>query len=585
MLRDSLKDILQANRFSAAILFLLLVVHSLSEILGVGMVMPFLEIITDSSSTDSLRFLQPLIEKFPPQHTIMLVSGLMAGLFILRNLLLILQTAYSAWFVSHLRYSWTMGIMRKYMHAVYSYHVSQKQGVLLNNLIKEPSIAAKSIFSVIEFFSQILLITLLYVLLLVVNWQVTMVITVGGALLLSLVLRTANRYSTSVGKRQLALNQEVTAIGAESINGVRQIKIFSSENVTFKRLDAKLRELIRIIIKYRIIIQLPLVATEIVVICGIFALLLFVQYFTEIAILDIVPTIGVFVLALRRLIPAFSNLFSSRMNINTYLPSLELVHGLNNNVIETENLDNGEPVSSLESDIVFDNVFFRYDHDQPLFEGLTFTIPRGQITALVGLSGSGKSTIIDLLTGFYKSQQGTIGINGMDIKEISMNSWRSLVGYVSQDTYLFSASVRDNILMGKPSATEEEVLEAGRKANADEFIRSLPDGYETFLGERGLNLSGGQRQRIALARALIRDPQVLILDEATSSLDRESERFIQKAIDSFAGLKTVIIISHRLVTVQNANRIFVLEKGQIVEQGRFDELVNTEGRFHELSGT
>ena len=583
MLTDSLRETLKTNRAAVMILFLLLVGCSLCETLGVGMVMPFLAIITDSSSSDSLRFLKPLVSKFPPEYRMVLVGGLMAALFLFKNIFLILKTVYSTRLVNRLRHTWTMGIMGKYVHAVISYHVSQKQGVLLNNLTREPNIAARSIFSVIEYFSQILLITLLYALLLIVNWQATLVITVFGGLLLGLVLRAANRYSTSVGNRQLALNQETTAICAESINGVRQMKIFSSENETLQRLDVKLRELIRIIVKYRIVVSLPRAVTESFVVCGIVALLFFIRYSTEIAIPDIVPTIGLFIVALQRLIPTFSMLFSSRMNINTYLPSLELVHRLNKEVIETEDLDKGEPVSSLVSDIEFDNVFFRYDPNQPLFDGLTFTIPWGRTTALVGASGSGKSTVIGLILGFHKAQQGMIGINGVDIKRIRMNSWRALVGYVSQETYLFGASARDNICMGKPSATEEEVYEAARKANAHEFLAGLPQGYETILGEQGLNISGGQRQRIALARALIRDPQVLILDEATSSLDRESERFVQETIESLAGHKTVLIISHRLATVQNADWIFILEDGRIVEQGKFDALIDGQGRLQELT--
>ena len=549
------------------------------------MIMPVLEIVTGSNSSGgTFKYIQPLVERFSPEHSLVLVGGLMIALFLFKSLFTILKIAFSARFVNRLRYTWTMGIMWKYMHAVYSYHVSQRQGFLLNNVSREPSIAAKSIFIMITFASDIFLFILLYGLLLFVNWQATLVITICAGLLLGFFLRVSHRYSTSVGRRKLLLAQEITAIASENINGVRQIKIFSFENEAFQRLGKKLHNLIRIIVKYAIVISLPGEVTQVVSLCGIVGVLFFVKFFTEVAIFDIIPTLGLFVVTLHRLLPTFSRLFSTAMSINTLLPSLELVHALNNEIIDTEDLDKGEVVSSLETDIVFDNVFFSYNSNQPLFESLSFTIPRGGITALVGVSGSGKSTIIDLLTGFYCTQRGMIRINGMDINGITMNSWRALVGYVSQEAYLFSASVRDNILMGKPAATEEEVYEAARKANADEFIREMSQGYESKLGERGLNISGGQRQRIALARALIRDPQVLILDEATSSLDRESELLIQGTIESFAGHKTVIIISHRLKMVQNADRIFVLESGRIVEQGRFDEMVDSNCRFNELAG-
>ena len=272
------------------------------------------------------------------------------------------------------------------------------------------------------------------------------------------------------------------------------------------------------------------------------------------------------------------------MNIHAYLPSLKIVSQLNVIGVETEDVGEGESIEKLDADIVFDHVCFGYNDGKPVFEDLMLTIPKGCLTAIVGPSGSGKSTIADLIAGFYRVDAGKILLNGIDLKNYDLLKWRAMIGYVSQDAYLFNVTIRDNILMGKPKAGEKELAETAQLANADGFIHSLPNSYDTICGERGLNLSGGQRQRIALARALIRDPQLLIFDEATSALDMESERLIQETITKLKGQKTMLVITHRLASVENADLIHVLDDGRIVESGTYAELCRRQGRLFQISG-
>jgi len=235
--------------------------------------------------------------------------------------------------------------------------------------------------------------------------------------------------------------------------------------------------------------------------------------------------------------------------------------------------------------IEFDDVFFGYRAEEPVLRGLTFVAEPGRTTALVGPSGGGKSTVMNLIERFYEIDSGTIAIDGQKITQVTRRSLRQAIGFVSQDVFLFSGSVRDNIAAGRPSATEDEIVAAAKAAHAHDFITGFKDGYDSRVGEHGAELSGGQRQRIAIARAFLKDAPILLLDEATAALDSESEAEVQKALYELQRNRTTLVIAHRLQTVINADRICVVEKGRVVESGRHEELIAKRGRyftFHQL---
>ena len=246
----------------------------------------------------------------------------------------------------------------------------------------------------------------------------------------------------------------------------------------------------------------------------------------------------------------------------------------------------GTPVLKLEGGkIEFDDVFFGYRSDEPVLRGLSFIAEPGKTTALVGPSGGGKSTVMSLIERFYDADSGTISIDGQPINGVTRHSLRSAVGFVSQDVFLFSGTIRENIASGRLGATDEQIIEAARAAHAHDFISSFADGYNSLVGEHGAQLSGGQRQRIAIARAFLKDAPILLLDEATAALDSESEAEVQKALRSLQMHRTTLVIAHRLQTVVNADRICVIDSGRVVESGRHDELMARRGRyfgFHQL---
>ncbi len=250
---------------------------------------------------------------------------------------------------------------------------------------------------------------------------------------------------------------------------------------------------------------------------------------------------------------------------------------------EIKNSENAKPLNGEINSIEYSHVIFEYEEGIPVLKDFNLSVSSNETIALVGNSGGGKSTVVNLLPRFYDIKSGSIKINGTDIRDINIESLRNNISFVFQDNYLFTGSIRENILMGKPNASEAELREAVKLAHLDEFLGTLPEGIDTVVGERGSSLSGGQRQRVAIARALIKNSPIVILDEATSALDNESEAIVQKALDNLMKNKTVFVIAHRLSTIHNANRIAVLNEGELVELGTHEELINKEnGRYKHL---
>lgn len=249
---------------------------------------------------------------------------------------------------------------------------------------------------------------------------------------------------------------------------------------------------------------------------------------------------------------------------------------------DVQDRDHAIDAPALKGNIRFEHVYFQYDPDHPVLEDIHFSIKAGETVAFVGPSGAGKTTICSLIPRFYDVDRGRITIDNMDVRDLTKRSLRSQIGIVQQDVFLFTGTIRENIAYGKLDATEEEIREAARRAHLESFIDTLPDGYDTQVGERGLKLSGGQKQRIAIARTFLKNPPILILDEATSALDTESEKLIQAALHELSEERTTLVIAHRLATIRNADRIIVVTKDGIAEQGSYDELLERGGVFARL---
>jgi ATP-binding cassette subfamily B protein len=289
--------------------------------------------------------------------------------------------------------------------------------------------------------------------------------------------------------------------------------------------------------------------------------------------------IGIFISPIQILVELTEMLQKGMSGFRRYLDVVETRR-------EITDAPDAAPIANAHGDIEFQDVSFAYEEEEPVLSHLSFTVKSGESLALVGPSGGGKTTICSLIPRFYDVTGGSIRIGGQDIRRIRLESLRQSIGIVQQEVYMFSGTIRDNIAYGRPDAPMEDIIEAAKKANVHEFVLSLPDGYDTFVGERGTRLSGGQKQRISIARIFLKNPPILILDEATSALDNESERYIQKSLDALAENRTTITIAHRLSTIRSADEILVIEGQGIAERGTHEELMQKGGiyaRYYNLS--
>jgi subfamily B ATP-binding cassette protein MsbA len=292
----------------------------------------------------------------------------------------------------------------------------------------------------------------------------------------------------------------------------------------------------------------------------------------------------VFVAALFRLYEPVRKLSRMHLHFQQASASASRVFELMDTKIEMQQVPNAKPLSILEKAIEFRDVVFAYPGDSsvPVLRDINLTIRKGEIVALVGSSGAGKTSLVNLLPRFYDVDKGQVCIDGLNIRECTLSSLRSQIAIVTQETFLFDETIRKNISYGREDCSLEEVIDAAKAAFIHEYVSSLPEGYETIIGERGQRLSGGQQQRIAIARAILKNAPILILDEATSALDTESERLIQKALHNLMQHCTTVVIAHRLSTVRMADRIAVLEKGRLVEEGSHEDLMERSGVYRKL---
>ena len=384
-------------------------------------------------------------------------------------------------------------------------------------------------------------------------------------------------------KRSQAQLAGMTSMIAETIGSMRIVKAFATKSFEIKRFARETQKYYQLMLRRD---RLRFVSSPVSETFGatIAALLLWV------GARDVLVTQSIssedflrFILLLFSLFQPLKNLTNVVNELQNGLASADRVFAIMDIDSDIKDTNNAVEIVDLKESLSFNQVSFSYgEKNDKVLNNINFKINKGEIIALVGPSGAGKSTLVDLIPRFYDTLDGSIKIDNKNIKELKISSLRSLMGIVTQETFLFDDSVKANIAYGLENISDNQIQEAAKAANADNFIKELPDGYNTIIGERGVSLSGGQKQRIAIARAIVKNPPILILDEATSSLDSESEKHVQSAIENLMNKRTVIVIAHRLSTVHNADKILVLEKGQIVQEGKHEDLVNNEGLYLSL---
>jgi ATP-binding cassette, subfamily B, putative efflux pump len=461
------------------------------------------------------------------------------------------------------------------------YFDSTKSGVLISRIMNDPEGIRNLVGTgLIQLVGGFFTAGIAFAVLLVLNWQLTLA-TLALLIVFAASMSIAFKRLRPIFRQRGEITAEVTGRLAEALGGARLVKIYVAEKREDATFAAGVDRLFRNIAAT--ITGTSLITTFSLVIVG--AITLLIMLMGGRAVLNGSMTTGdlvLFAVFIGLMVAPLAQIASIGTQITEAFAGLDRIHEVRRVATEDKEDEAREPLGAVNGDIVFDDVAFEYKADAPVLHKVSFRAPAGSTTALVGPSGSGKSTLIGLVMAFYRPKSGRVLVDGRDLDRIRLRDYRHELGVVLQDNFLFDGTIRENIAYSKPDATDDEIQRASRIAHCDEFINRFENGFDTIVGERGVKLSGGQRQRVAIARAIVADPRILILDEATSSLDSEAEALIRDGLRSLRRGRTTFVIAHRLSTIQSADQILVLDSGDIVEIGTHAELLTRDGLYRRL---
>ncbi|MFZ5979862.1 MAG: ABC transporter ATP-binding protein [Candidatus Zixiibacteriota bacterium] len=510
-----------------------------------------------------------------------LIIGALIGLYLVRALMNII-TAYLYNFVGQrMLFDIRTHLLQHLQKLHLGFYQRTKTGDLISRVNNDvESLQGMLTTTFVDLLTDLLTVLAILVIVFYIDWRLALVsLSVFPLFALSI---------TYIGKRIRVKSKQVREkisemlhFFHETFSGIKLVQSYVKEKYEARRYVSKGKDLINLRINLGILGSLANSSAGFFAALGPALVLWYGGYRTIEGALSI-GSLFAFYAYVKDLFSPIFRLAQLNVVIQTAMASIERIFEFFDINPEIKDAPGAIGIRNPRGEISFNNVTFFYKADEPLLKNISFDIRPGETTAIVGPSGVGKSTIINLLCRFYDPVVGTITLDGIDLRKIKLKQYRNLIGIVTQDTYMFNTSIRENLRFVNRWATDAELVEAARKANIHEFIESLPEGYETQVGDRGVRLSGGQQQRLSIARAILKNPRILILDEATSSLDSRSESLIQQALEPLMKERTTVVIAHRLSTIVGADKILALDKGEIVQSGRHEELLKKPGVYMQL---
>tara|TARA_B100000963_G_scaffold359831_1_gene388392 strand:+ start:343 stop:2109 length:1767 start_codon:yes stop_codon:yes gene_type:complete len=572
-----LKYIILNNIYLFSITLLILLFTSLVEAGSILIIAPIIDILINSQTESEIsKFLENVFIRIGLEFSLIYLFIIYFSITLFKSIF----DVYSKRLLVLIKYEVIKKIvLETYTHifdAGWHFFASEKHGKLINSFTREMDGIGDSLAFTGRLFSDLLKISIFIVIPFYISWEVSL-ISFGYAFLICIPMFFLGKFTRKLGKKETNTANDYLSVLQENFSLAKIIIGFglekkSKENVsnTFSNhRNAAVSSLTFNSFVSNIYLPISLIGIMLVFYTG--------KYYSL-----TLSEIGILFASYYKIIPIIGNIINSKSSIDASFPSYDQVKKIQEQANSFEKIGGDIKFDQFKDIISFENISFSYEKDKDFIKNLSFQIKKGQFIALVGESGSGKSTIIDLILGLNLPLKGQIKIDGVSIKDYDIKSYRQKIGYVPQNAALFNDTIINNIKWAEKEASDEKIKKILKDSYANEFIENFPKKYDTIVGERGTKLSGGQLQRIAFARALVKDPEILILDEATSSLDTNSEIEIQKTLAKIHGSKTVIAIAHRLSTIIKSDKIIVINSGKILEQGNYKELIEKNGSFKKM---
>ncbi|WP_019558810.1 ABC transporter ATP-binding protein [Thioalkalivibrio sp. ALE12] len=581
------------DRGKVGLLVILMIVTAFMQTAGIASVMPFLAVLSDPNMVYDNEMLRLAYEWLGFESTSSFLYFLGVGAFVLFMTGTALQ-ALNQWAITRFthmqQYELSRRLMADYLRRPFTFFLNRNSGDLAKTILQETTQAISgALMPAMKLVSQGLLATFIIALLIIVQPWLALTVALGLGSVYAAIYLAARTWLNRIGQDRVEANRQRFTAAAEAFAGAKEIRLLGRERDYLERYREPSKRFASHQANAILLKDLPQYAIEAIAFGGVLVLVLYLMA-GDGGLAQALPLIGLYALAGRQLIPAFQKIFhqiaSLRFNTAAVDNILKDLGSRSGSTPLPSRTHQPEPLAPSQS-IQVANITYHYPgHERPALQNVSLEIPVHTTVGFVGSSGAGKSTLVDLLLGLLEPQGGSIRIDGEPLTPDNVRRWQAALGYVPQHIFLADQSVAANIALGVPGdrIDQQAVERAARLANLHDFVtQELPDGYATIIGERGTRLSGGQRQRIGIARALYRDPDVLCFDEATSALDNTTEQAVMEAIHNLSGAKTILLVAHRLATVKPCDRIYVLNKGGIAEQGSYEELANAGTLFHRLA--